>query len=163
MRSRCSGRQTGPNERAGRIYCSEQRELHGATKQEEVTLEHVDYSVGESTEPLALWELGGVDGEYQDRLSYSSADCVVQARKDTRKRLCGSALRRQPGERTGRAASRAVRGTCELGEERARCWSASGRMPDWSAGEGTPAKGEPSHSTPKGCAEDTGVLRCVKC
>jgi hypothetical protein len=40
---------------------------------------------------------------------------------------------------------------------------ASGRMPCGSAEGATSGESGTSHSTPKGCAEDTGVLQCVMC
>jgi hypothetical protein len=48
-------------------------------------------------------------------------------------------------------------------KERCGLGKASGRMPCGSAEEATSGESGTSHSTPKGCAEDTGVLQCVMC
>jgi hypothetical protein len=75
----------------------------------------------------------------------------------------GSVRYHQPGDITGPTWSYPVGASDECAEKRSGRGKAPAWMPYGSAEGATSRESDASHSTPKGCAEDMGVLRGVMC
>jgi hypothetical protein len=132
-------------------------ELDQATEQVVRALVRMGYNLGKTARQLVPVDRGEPAGEHEERCRDWEVVQPAPAAKGACARNSRSEYEHQRGELTGSSERSAMRAMGECWEERVRRWRASGG----SAGGASAAENDSSHSTPKGCAEDTGVLQCV--
>ena len=152
------------SERSRAFDSGEAEEPCRATEHVESAVCHICRSEEES---LRVPALRGVEREPDGERGVRFGDYKFERGVLARRELHGDDHRgvryRQPRDTTRETWSYSVGASDEREEKRWRRWRASGWMPYGTAEGTTSLESDASHSTPKGCAEDTGVLRGVMC
>jgi hypothetical protein len=152
------------SERPWRLDYGGAEEPCGATEHRESAVCYIRRSDEEIVLALAPRVVEGEpDGEREEHSGDYEFEHGALARREPHWRDYRGVRYRQPKGTTGPTWSYSVGVSDECAEERWRRWKAPGWMLRGAAEGATSRESDASHSTPKGCAEDTGVLQCVKC
>jgi hypothetical protein len=149
-------------ERGARSNYGAGGEPGGASEYGAAALGYIGQTPGETVQLLVPLDLEIAKGKPKEHPRDWEVDHFLRAREEHYRGRCPGMPDPAVGGLTAMGESYVLGCMYEL-RERARHWKAWGPMLDGSGGGATSADGDTSHSAPKGCAEDTGVLCSVMC